>query len=276
LKRRNSINIAIPASFVSALSHLRDKTTALGQLGRAAAIYRVDHLIIYKDHPDESLTMKYILGYLETPQYLRKYVFDKRSELQYVGMLPPLRTPHHPIIEKVKIGEYREGVVVWRNEVEYLVDIGLDKMMKVKGKAPKKGTRITTKITDIKKELTGKRIKKKDIPIYWGYDLRGSKKKLSDLVRSPEWDLTIATSRAGTEISVVKSNLEISWEKSENTLVVFGSYKEGINEMMKREGTKIGDVFDYNLNMIPNQGTATVRTEEAVNATLAVLNIFKN
>jgi predicted SPOUT superfamily RNA methylase MTH1 len=191
-------------------------------------------------------------------------------------MLPPLRTPHHPNIEKVKIGDYREGVVVWCNEAEYLVDIGLDKMMKCKGKAPKKGTRIITRIIDVKKELSGIRIKKKDIPIYWGYDIRGSKKKLCDLVQSPEWDLTIATSRKGIEISTVKSNLEVDWEKSENTLVVFGSYKEGINEMINREGEKIEDVFDYHLNMIPNQGTATVRTEEAVLASLAVFNIFNN
>ncbi len=39
--------------------------------------------------------------------------------------------------------------------------------------------------------------RKKNIPEYWGYDLRGSKGRLSDLVHSPEWDLTIATSKMG-------------------------------------------------------------------------------
>lgn len=279
MKRRNSITVAVPASMVSELNHLRDKTRVLGQLGRAAAIYRVDHIIIFRDQPDESLTIKYILGYLETPQYLRKLIFDKRPELQYVGILPPLRTQHHPTIEKVdevKIGEYREGIVVRFNESEYFVNIGLDKMMKIKGKAPKKGTRIITKITDKKEEFIGKRIKKNEIPIYWGYDLRGYKRKLSDLTSSPEWDLTIATSRTGSEFSTVKSILDRAWARSRNTLVVFGSHKKGVKKMIMQEGAKIEEVFDFNLNMIPNQGTHTVRTEEAVHATLALLNILRD
>ena len=81
MKGRNFISIAVPASMVAEINNLRDKTIVLGQLGRAAAIYRVDQIIIYKDQPDESLLMKYILGYLETPQYLRKDIFEFRPEL---------------------------------------------------------------------------------------------------------------------------------------------------------------------------------------------------
>jgi predicted SPOUT superfamily RNA methylase MTH1 len=276
LKRRNSITIAIPSSTVSELNHLRDKTTTLGQIGRAAAIYRVNNIIIFRDKPDESMTIKYILGYLETPQYLRKLLFTKRPELQYAGILPPLKTPHHPTVEKseeTKIGEYREGITTSSIDNEYYVNVGLDKMVKVKGKSPKIGRRITTQLTETKNELLGRRVRKKDVPIYWGYDLRGHKGKLCELVLNPEWDLTIATSRTGTEFTGIKSNLKKSWSKSKSTLIVFGSHKEGIKEILEKEGVKI-DVFDYNLNMIPYQGTKTVRTEEAVLATLAVLNLL--
>jgi hypothetical protein len=264
---------------VSEINNLRDKTIALGQLGRAAAIYRVDHIIIYRDQPDESMTMKFILGYLETPQYLRKHLFDMRPELQYAGTLPPLRTPHHSVKEKIdniKVGDFREGVVVSGEGYNYLVDIGLNVLMKVRGKPPQKGTRIITRIMEVEDELSGRSVKKKEIPEYWGYDLRGSKRRLSDLVHSPEWDLTIATSRLGNEFNSVKEKLEQDWAKSQNTLVVFGSYKEGIGEIIEREGRRIEEMFDYNLNTVPNQGTVTVRTEEAVHATLAVLNILKN
>jgi len=65
-RRRNRLSIAIPASMVSEHRHLRDKTEALGRVGRAAAIYRVDEIIVYPDEPDESTLMKYILGYMET------------------------------------------------------------------------------------------------------------------------------------------------------------------------------------------------------------------
>ncbi len=278
MKRKNSISIAVPASMVSEISNLRDKTTVLGQLGRAAAIYRVDQIIIYRDQPDESLTMKYILGYLETPQYLRKHLFDVRPELQYVGTLPPLRTPHHPKDEKlssVHVGDFRDGVVVGGSGFNYQVDVGLNVLMSVRGKPPLKDTRIITEIMETDPELSGRSVKKKDIPEYWGYDLRGSKGRLSDLTHSPEWDLTIATSRLGEDIVSAKTRLEGDWAKAEKTLIVFGSYKEGVGELIEREGRRIEEVFDYTLNTIPDQGTATVRTEEAVISTLAILNTLK-
>ncbi len=279
MKRRNSITIAVPASMVSEIHGLRDKTAVLGQLGRAAAIYRVDQIIIYRDQPDESLTMKYILGYLETPQYLRKHLFEVRPELQYAGTLPPLRAPHHTPEEKlseIKIGDFREGVVLGGSDFSYNVDVGLNVPMKVRGKPPTKGSRIITEVMQVEPELSGRSVKKKDVPEYWGYDLRGSKGRLSDLAHSPEWDLTIATSRIGEDIISVKDRLESDLSKAEKTLIVFGSYKEGVGEMIRKEGRRAEEIFDYILNTVPNQGTATVRTEEAVMSTLAILNIFKD
>jgi predicted SPOUT superfamily RNA methylase MTH1 len=279
MKRRNSITIAVPASMVSEISNLRDKTTVLGHLGRAAAIYRVDQIIIYRDEPDESLTMKYILGYLETPQYLRKHLFDVRPELQFAGILPPLRTPHHPseeALSSINKGDFRDGVVIDGSGYNYQVDVGLRVPMNVRGKPPVKSSRIITEVMETEPELSGRSVKKKDVPEYWGYDLRGSKGRLSDLVHSPEWDLTIATSRLGEDITGVKEKLEADWGEAENTLIVFGSYKEGVGEMITHEGRRAEEVFNYMLNTVPSQGTATVRTEEAIISTLAILNIFKD
>jgi hypothetical protein len=279
MKRRNSITIAVPSSLVAEINNLRDKTNILGQLGRAAAIYRVDQIIIYRDQPDENVTIKYILGYLETPQYLRKYLFDKRSELRYAGILPPLRTPHHPIEEKlnqVNVGSFRDGVVIGGSGFNYQVDVGLDVFMNVKGKPPTNGVRVITEIMQIEPLFSGRSVKKKDIPEYWGYSLRGNKGRLSDLVYSHEWDLTIATSKSGDSLSSVREVLETEWSKAEKTLIVFGSYKEGVVEMIEREGRRAGEVFDHIVNTIPDQGTATVRTEEAIISTLAIFNIFKD
>ena len=279
MKRRNSITIAVPASMVAELNNLREKTAALGQLGRAAAIYRVDQIIIYRDQPDENITMKYILGYLETPQYLRKHLFDVRPELQYVGTLPPLRTPHHPTEEtlsQVDVGGFRDGVVLGGSGFSYQVDVGLDVLMNVRGKPPAKGARIITEIMQIEPEFSGRNVKKKNIPEYWGYDLRGNKRRLSDLVHSPEWDLTIATSKMGENFTSVRDRLEADWSDAEKTLIVFGSYKEGVGEIIAREGRRVEEVFDYIVNTVPDQGTATVRTEEAVISTLALFNIFKD
>jgi len=238
---------------VSEIGHLREKTIVLGQLGRAAGVYRVDEIIIYRDKQDESLLMKYVLGYLETPQYLRKHLFEHREELQFAGILPPLRTPHHTTsytLDEIKEGEYRDGVVIKHTDDGYLVDIGINAPLGISKKAR--------------------------LDEYWGYELRGSKGRLSDLVHSPEWDLTIATSKLGENFVDVAEEIEDRWEKAYKTLIVFGSYKEGVGKIMERQGRRMEEAFDFIVNTVPNQGTATVRTEEAVQATLALLNMFKD
>ena len=276
-KRRNSLFMAIPASIVSELNHLRDKTEALGWIGRAAAIYRVDEIIIYPDNPDESLLIKYVLGYMETPQYLRKHMFKHRDELRYVGILPPLRTQHHPTRDKItqiKEGEYREGLVLKHLDETYLVDIGLERPAEIYGKGPSKGSRVTVKITN-KAPLLGVHTKKSNLPYYWGYNLRGSNYRLGELALSPEFDLTIATSRMSDSLAKYEEKVQEEWLSSERTLIAFGSYKEGIHEIVRREGRRAEECFHYIVNTIPNQGTETVRTEEAIHASLALLNMFK-
>jgi predicted SPOUT superfamily RNA methylase MTH1 len=119
-------------------------------------------------------------------------------------------------------------------------------------------------------------VKRKEVGEYWGFTLRGSKGRLSDLSYSPEWDLTIATSKLGVTIGEVSEAIHGRWSEAGKTLIVFGSYKEGVGEIMERQGRRIEEAFDYIVNTVPDQGTATVRTEEAVHATLAIFNIFKD
>jgi predicted SPOUT superfamily RNA methylase MTH1 len=278
-RRRNRLSIAIPASMVSEHRHLRDKTEALGRVGRAAAIYRVEEIIVYPDQPDESTLMKYILGYMETPQYLRKRLFDRRPELRYVGTLPPLRTPHHPLgdsVEDVAVGEAREGVVTNVVEGGYMVDVGLDRLMEVRGRSPSRGSRVTVQILEKEPALRGRPVKKSMLGTYWGYDLRGSNYRLYELALSPEWDLTIATSRKGDDFNSAAPEIGPIWAESRRTLVAFGSHSEGVYEIIGREGKRAEECFRFIINTVPRQGTETVRTEEAVHATLALLNTFKD
>ncbi len=278
-RRRNRLSIAIPASMVFEQRHLRDKTEALGRVGRAAAIYRVEEIIIYPDQPDESTLMKYILGYMETPQYLRRYLFKKRPELRYAGTLPPLRTPHHPLEDRVKnveTGEVREGVVTNIIDGGYMVDVGLDKFMEVKGRAPSRGSRVTVQVAEKEPNLKGRSAKKNRLSEYWGYDLRGSNYKLSELALSPEWDLTIATSRRGDDFNSAVQEISSLWAESRRTLVAFGSNRDGVHEIIGRDRKRAEECFRFILNTIPGQGTETVRTEEAIHATLALLNTFKD
>jgi predicted SPOUT superfamily RNA methylase MTH1 len=280
VKRRcNKISLALPSSLVSEHKRLREKTEVVAQVGRSAAIYRVDEIIIYPDEPDESLLLKYLLGYMETPQYLRKYLIKKRPELRYAGILPPLRTLHHPTEDhysKLVEGDVREGVVTDILEKGYHVDIGVNKFVEVKGRAPSNGSRVTVMVTQKDPILRGRRLKKSSLEMYWGYDLRGSNYKLCELARGPEFDLTIATSRHGEDFNLIKDEIMDRWKNSQKTLVAFGSYKQGIQGIIKDEGKRAEECFNYIVNTIPDQGTETVRTEEAVQATLAILNTFKD
>jgi hypothetical protein len=46
-----------------------------------------------------------------------------------------------------------------------------------------------------------------------------------------------------------------------------------LHEIVGANGEKLDSIFDFVVNTIPDQGTATVRTEEALLATLAVFNV---
>ena len=139
---KKKLAIAIPASVISDTPHLREKTSKIGLIGRAAAIFRVDEIIVYPDNPkaNQSRDLDFIallLSYLETPQYLRKRLFKLEPSLQFAGILPPLRTPHHPVSSKtrdLKTGEYREGLVLSQAKEGLLVDIGVDEPGTFEGK----------------------------------------------------------------------------------------------------------------------------------------------
>jgi predicted SPOUT superfamily RNA methylase MTH1 len=91
------LSIAIPASVISETPHLREKTAKIGSIARSAAIFRVNEIIVYADNAREDQRrdlafIELLLKYLETPQYLRKALFKLDPDLQYAGILPPLRT----------------------------------------------------------------------------------------------------------------------------------------------------------------------------------------
>ena len=268
------ISIAIPASLVAELSHLREKTRIIGRIGRSAAIFRVNEILVYPDKPDESSLIKSLLTYMETPQYLRRYLIKKQPEFRYVGSLPPLRTPHHQIKKRVKdlsIGEYREGVVVEKKGNKTKVEIGVEQLINLKGTSSKKGSRTTVRIKKIHPKLVGEIYEKDQIPLYWGFSVKTIKTSLREFLTRNDFDLSIATSRLGASINQRWEPVKTDIMKSHSIIVAFGSYKEGLHSILGGE-VEMQNLFDHYLNTIPNQGVATVRTEEAIHTTLGILN----
>ena len=276
IRRRSRFSVAVPASLVAEYANLRDKTEVIGRVARSTAIFRAEEIVIYPDQPDESALLKLILGYIETPQYLRKYLYKIRPELQYAGTLQPLRTPHHQLeanASNLLIGEFREGVLLDQQGVN-VVDIGVEKPIRFVGKSPSPGSRVTVKIVNAGPEPLCEMARRIDIPSYWGYEIQVSKKPLGELTSSGFYDLAIATSRAGAPIISEEERLKAKLVEAHKVLVAFGSPRAGLQEILKREHRDVADCFQFNLNVIPEQGTETVRTEEAVHATLAILNLL--
>jgi len=280
MKLSMGLSIAIPASLVSDIPHLREKTSTIGMIGRAAAIFRVEEIIIFPDQPKkdqkkEANLIKLILSYMETPQYLRKRLFKIRPELRYVGVLPPLRTPHHPLArssEDLKIGEVREGVVVSSSRRGSKVYIGVEKPAFIREVKLPVGKRVTVKIVGLNSEIEAVLARRDEIQDYWGYRVIVSERSLGEILKN--WDLIIATSKYGIPFMRVKDELVQKWRKAKRRMVLFGSPSAGLYEILGLEGLNLDEIADFVVNTIPLQGVETVRTEEAVYASLAIFNLF--
>ncbi len=279
-RRKRRVAIAIPSSLVSDTPHLREKTVRVGLLARAAAIFRVDEVVIYAQDPktdrEEADFLRRILLYLETPQYLRKRMFPLSPEMRYVGVLPPLRTPHHPLETRGQVEStiYREGLVLYSEKDSATVDIGRARPIRIKGHRLQAGRRVTLKI---EKVVEGERfsvVSRDDVPFYWGYEVFSSGGTLGETLRRRLDELVIMTSKHGRPILEELTNLRRKVKAASRVMIVFGSPREGVREILAREDLKPEDLSELVLNTIPLQGTETVRTEEAVYATLTILNVI--
>jgi len=281
-KHSGELSIAIPASLVSDVPHLREKTFKIGLIGRAAAIFRVDEIIVFPDLPRvdqsrDSNLIATILSYMETPQYLRKRLFKIKPELRYAGVLPPLRTPHHPLsdrIENLMVGEYREGVAVSSFTGGSLVDIGVEQPALVSGAQLPINSRVTVRIIELGRRPKAVLASRDEVKVYWGYHVTISDIPFGQLVRSRPFDLVIATSRHGRPFMEVRDELGKRWKNSSRTLVAFGAPTQGLYEIVAHERLQLDEVAHFTINTIPSQGTETVRTEEAIYVSLAILNLL--
>ena len=284
LKRAHELCVAIPASFVLDVPHLREKTFRIGLVGRAVSIFRVDEVIVFTDMPktDQSRDINLIstiLAYMETPQYLRKRLFKIQPELQYAGVLPPLRTPNHPLANRtadLKIGEFREGAVMGYSKEDTLVDVGVEQPARVAGVKLQTNTRVTVKITGLGKQPKAILANHKEIKTYWGYRVTVSQVPFGQMLKKKLFDLVVATSRRGKPIDTIMDELVKSWKQSHKILLAFGASTQGLFEIAMHERLKLEDLANFIVNTIPDQGTETVRTEEAVYASLAILNTLES
>jgi predicted SPOUT superfamily RNA methylase MTH1 len=261
------IAVAIPDSVLEEHPAPRDKTVKLGAIARTCAVFGVDEIIILRDPKGrgEGKMMKKVLEYLETPQYLRRRLFGFDEALRYAGLLPPLRIPSHKPkvpVNKLKEGEFREGVVL----ADGTVDIGLDKRL-VLNERKAEYARVTVRITG-NSPLSGELVARGAPAEYWGYTVEVM--AVEDLILDARYDVKIATSRYGNNLTSILNELRDSVMKTRSTMLMFGSPSRGLFDIV---GSELPKRVSFVVNLFPEQHVETVRTEEAISAGLYFLNL---
>jgi len=269
-----NLSIAIPDSSLLDEPTILYKTKKISIIARACAIFRINQIFIYQDgkqNKNDSTLLSISLKYLETPQYFRKEIFPKTQLLKYAGVLQPLNISSHLTASNqkmIKIGDIREALVINYKGKKFL-NIGINKPIQYFGKM-KSGTRIAIQIKTTQPELTAKEISRDSIKDYWGYNVKERPNLLSIL--STWKGKIILTSKKGKNFS--KLDAKKTTDPNEPILVVFGTTNKGVYDILGSDIKKIQNANVF--NFFPNQGTQTVRLEEAILGTLSIINILNH
>ena len=288
-----TISVAIGASCIENTASQELGTLLAGQIARAAAIFNVDEVIVLDDGPKHgqneintaAALFARVLQFMETPQYLRKSLIPMHPDLKFAGMLPPLDAPHH--MRSNEWCEYREGVVWGFDEGlnESIIDIGLDVNAVVASKLPD-GARVTLYVGPkqqvvelgatqyLRAEIASPLDPKAAIGKYWGYSTRIARDLDDMIMNSPYpdgYDLTIGTSERGEQTRCCS----LSLTEYNHALIVIGG-PQGLeyclrNDSKRSDHSEPSTLFDKYLNICPDQGSRTIRTEEALLMTMTYL-----
>ena len=284
-----TLSILIPSSIVDNAQSKELRTYLIGELARTIGIFKISEVIIFHDKLKDN-SKDYInyfiknLQYLETPQYLRKTLFPMSEDLKLSGLMNPLESQHH--LRKDEWSPYREGCVLDRPvSGEYSwVNIGLNKDCKIDQKLPPK-TRVTVKLNEKNfnnklKYYTGTPVSMSEPFLkngtYWGYVVRVCetyKDIINDSIYEEGYDFIIGTSDKGENYKTANFAKKKDFK---HCLIIFGGIS-GIEGMMiddehnKINSSNISKNFDLYLNTCMNQGLRTIRTEEAILISLAVI-----
>ena len=270
-----TLNVAIPDTSLMDSSDLRQKTVKAGSIARALAVFRVNSVYIYdtgtlvaSKKRDADLLTK-LLRFLDTPQYLRKRIFPKSLSLKFAGILPPLRTRSHPL--ESKKSNLQEGAVRWGVQVRSgKVDLGFDRPVNYSKTISERDPtlfRVKKTLPQISLEI----IDREDVEDYWGFAVERVR-KLSALLEEEDDATRIGFSRKAPPFEKLEKDLRSTISGTQSVLAVFGGPGHGILEVFKEERETIKSNIDFWVNTIPDQGTETVRLDEALLVSLGVLN----
>jgi predicted SPOUT superfamily RNA methylase MTH1 len=269
--------VAIPDSALSEQGTKRDKTIMVSQIARACSIFRVTRIYIYHDgttkytKADLNL-LKIILRYLNTPPYLRKVAFPILDQLEFSGILHPIIAPHHKPkqdLRQIKQGEIRVGLIVERRRKLY-ADVGLSDTVRFKGHAKVDSILNLKFLSTYPNQYVVEASLEEIGDKYWGYNVIESS-DLTSLTNNKSNGLLLFTSRGGVPFRKIEEYFIKRLRSVQSLLIIFGAPRSGLAQILKSEKTDIRS-FEFVVNSFPMQGTKTVRLEEAILGTLAIVN----
>ncbi|WEL22317.1 RNA methyltransferase [Halorhabdus sp. BNX81] len=298
-----TLNALVPSSLCREAEDKREATRKIGYVARAATVFRVDRLTVYPD-PDGAGRwgdgfVETVLRYAATPPYLRKEVWDRRDELECVGVLPPLRVATQTGSGSDDSGSLRQGIVTEvGSDGRVRVNCGMQHpiSLAVPGdRTIKEGERVTVRISS-RRPVRAKIV---DQPPP-GYQV--DRANLDAALSRPDAGVRIAASRHGQSLTTERlGRLVGTIADAGDMTVAFGAPERGLPAILGVEpgavdpssvdelaaavdtgdGTRDavtgsgsdGPRFDLWLNTVPNQGSEVVRTEEAMFATLGPLTL---
>ncbi|EMA35788.1 putative RNA uridine N3 methyltransferase [Halococcus hamelinensis] len=271
-------SVLVPSSLCREASDKREATHKVGLVARAATVFRVDRVTVF---PDDGGNRRWgggfvatVLAYAATAPYLRKEAWGTREELEYVGVLPPLRPVPRTGSGPQSSGSLRQGIVTEVGpDGRVRVNCGLQHPVSLvvpPGVEVGEGERVTVRISSrepvrariVDEPAPGFAVDRTDLPAALGREDAG---------------LRVATSRHGEALTADGLGALAGGPGGDLT-VAFGAPERGLPAMLGIDVESVTSAepnggFDRWLNTVPNQGSEVVRTEEAVFATLACLTL---
>ncbi len=269
------LQVAIPDTSLIDCSDLRQKTAKVGLLARAMAVFRVERVIIYetgklrsKAKRDSDLLVR-LFQFMDTPQYLRKRIFPMTPPLKFAGLLPPLRTRSHPLDSEPS--ELSVGMIRWGVQVRLgKIDIGVGQLVD-HSEALSERMPTLLRITETNPKIRVEVANRNEIDKYWGFEVERIIGLVERLSNSSHLTRVIF-SRNAPPYNRLENELISTVSNTKSILGVFGGPKHGVLELLSEVKEAIKENSDFWVNTIQGQGTETVRLEEAVLASLALIN----
>ncbi|KAJ9588713.1 hypothetical protein L9F63_018005 [Diploptera punctata] len=269
----STLSIAVPGSILENAQSPELRTYLAGQIARAAGIFKIDEMIIFIGN---IVDIKKREDLDEDGKPIRHSCMQPSIcwSVKSPGFTSPSSTKDEFL--------FREGITTnlpTKPGHGSVVNCGLLKDVIV-DRNLEPGLRVTVKLTPhegSKKKcgiIVPPSLPRAETGTYWGYTVRIAQSLGAVFSQAPYpngYDLTIGTSERGNNIdNIPKRGLP----EHHHAIVVFGGL-QGLEAALENDEVLTVDdpvlLFDHYLNTCPEQGSRTIRTEEAILISLAEL-----